>query len=380
VPSPTPTPLRRATLAVASLLLVGFVLTALIRAWEGAAGASPLLHFGVAFESTRLPEITPALAAARPGGGYDGQFYAQMAVRPDPSDPALAKALDTPAYRLRRFLMPAAAALLGLADVRRTLDAFVLLHVAAWLAFAWVLHREWAGAGIDGWVRWVACVGGLGTLDSLRLGLPDLPCLLLVMVAVRALQAGRTGLGAVAAIAAPFAKETAVLGLVALFRNPLDRRAWGITAPALAACAVWSGLLLLLWPGSTGGVSGNLTWPGSAWATQLTGWISGLFDGEVTWRELSGIAVACGLAFQASWLLLRADTASPWARLGVLHAVLFWFVGPLVWEGPWAAARAGLPVTVAFCLTYPKGRAAWAVIVATNLPVIHGLYRLWLNA
>jgi hypothetical protein len=50
--------------------------------------------------------------------GYDGQFYAQIAVAGNPFDPALVTALDSVAYRNRRVLVPALAHVMGWAGPR----------------------------------------------------------------------------------------------------------------------------------------------------------------------------------------------------------------------------------------------------------------------
>jgi hypothetical protein len=45
--------------------------------------------------------------------GYDGQFYAQLALHPDLKDPNLANALDNPVYRARRIGLSLLAFCLG---------------------------------------------------------------------------------------------------------------------------------------------------------------------------------------------------------------------------------------------------------------------------
>ena len=63
-------------------------------------GFSGLVQFGDSFVERQLPEVRALNPYVMEHSmGYDGQFYAQLAVRPDPADPEVQRALDTPAYR-----------------------------------------------------------------------------------------------------------------------------------------------------------------------------------------------------------------------------------------------------------------------------------------
>jgi len=77
------------------------------------------------------------------------------------------------------------------------------------------------------------------------------------------------------------------------------------------------------------------------------------------------------LAVQALFLLGRPQPARPWWRVGAAFAVLLFCLGPAVWEGPHsAAARAVLPLTLAFNVLAPRTRAGLALLVAGNLSVL----------
>ena len=73
--------------------------------------------------------------------GYDGQFYAQLAVEPLLRNRRLDKALDTPPYRARRILFSWTAYVLGLGRPRWILKAYALQNIIAWLLLAWLLLR-----------------------------------------------------------------------------------------------------------------------------------------------------------------------------------------------------------------------------------------------
>src|SRR6204780_5500527 len=101
---------RYAILYVALVILLGVE----IRRWHDPhTGFSSLIDFGERFAPRRLPERSDQPLYTYGRSGYDGQFYAQLAVAGNPFDPALARALDAPVYRTRRMLLPALAHLAG---------------------------------------------------------------------------------------------------------------------------------------------------------------------------------------------------------------------------------------------------------------------------
>ena len=55
-------------------------------------------------------------------------------------DPATAAALDAPAYRARRILLPAAAFLFGLGQPRFVVQAYAIQNAVCWLALALLLR------------------------------------------------------------------------------------------------------------------------------------------------------------------------------------------------------------------------------------------------
>ena len=100
-------------------------------------GFSGLVQFGDSFVERQLPEVRALNPYVMEHSmGYDGQFYAQLAVRPDPADPEVQRALHTPAYRARRMLLPWVAHLLGAGRPAWVLQVYALLNVASWLALA----------------------------------------------------------------------------------------------------------------------------------------------------------------------------------------------------------------------------------------------------
>ncbi|RDJ93586.1 hypothetical protein B4Q13_20935, partial [Lacticaseibacillus rhamnosus] len=66
-----------------------------------------MLFYGETFYPDRLPMLRDVpIYTQRRSTGYDAQFYSQIAVAGNPFHPDLAKALDSPAYRSHRILLP----------------------------------------------------------------------------------------------------------------------------------------------------------------------------------------------------------------------------------------------------------------------------------
>ena len=374
-PASTSTPAPRAPWLCWAV--VACVLALVACRWDAHTGFTELLRFGDAFAAQRLPELSDLPIASVPGHGYDGQFYAQLAVDPDVLRPEVQAALDVPAYRAQRILLP----LLAHLAVKPwwVLQTFALLNVAAWLLFAHFWWKESAELAPDRapWI-WLAGVLSLGALDSVRCALVDLPAALLLLGAVRSLRQGRLPRAIGLLTAGGLVRETALLAAPALTHPSLWRR-WTLRALCALPAVAWFVWLRLNLPAGAGGFAGNFDWPGHALAQHLVrcGWElgHGNFDSRYVW----GLIGAAGFAFQSIHLLLlaRREWTNPWLRAGLAFAVLFWGLGDFVWHGYWAVARTCLPLTLAFNLTLPAARRAfWWRLALGNASVLHAIYRL----
>jgi hypothetical protein len=346
--------------------------------YDRVTGFTSLLHSGEPWATRRLPAAQPLPIAVTPSStGYDGQFYAQLALAPTLRDPALVTALDAPAYRARRILAPAIAHAIGLGHPWLVLNAFALLNVACWLAFAWLLWREIADPSAIGAARWLVCVLSLGVLDSVRQSLVDLPVLLLLLIAVRQQRAARPGGSAFALALGNLAKETNLFASLALlgWQRPSRRQLTLLGACALPI-ALWAAYVASRFPSepvTTG--SGNFTWPAVAAVAQFTTSAREVLAGNFDSRHIFAVLGIVGSALQLTVLLRRRTLAAPWWRIGVAYGVLLLFLGPWVWSGYWAACRAALPLTIAFNLLLPAGRSFWPLLILGNLTALHGVWR-----
>jgi len=359
--------------------------------WRADSGFTSLIRFGQPFASRRLPELRQLPVATAPASGYDGQFYAQLAVRPDVRSPDVQRALDNPEYRARRILLPLVAHTLGAGQPWLTLQIYALLNVAAWGAFAWLLHRETRDRGVSGTLVWGTCLLNLGTLDSVRESLTDLPATLLIASAI-ALLAGernKTWLAAALLSAAGLVRETAVLAVTMLApQSANDRRGWrdrlAPMALAVLPAAVWMRWLAHLSPGGNlSGAASNFDWPGRAFLRHFYECGAALLAGSRHEQFIFGPLAALGLAWQSVSIIRRAwHDPAPWARAALPFALMFWVLGDAEWGGRagggyWAVARVCLPMTVAYALLLPRGRRFWWWLALPNICVLHAVIRFW---
>ena len=361
------------------IVVVLLVVSAVVLRWDATTGFTSLIRFGDDFSSTRLPELRALPLAIATGSCYDGQFYAQIAVAADVTSPALKTALDQPAYRTQRILLPFLAHYLGFGRPWWILQVYALLNTVAWLALAWLWWQQLdAPLSRRTWV-WLGCLLSLGALDSVRQSLTDLPMVLALTLAVFAFQRQRFALAALGFVAAGFVRETAVLAVQPLGlaeKWPQRSQAWIRACLCVLPIAFWCGWLVYRLPNSAHGVDGNLDWPGLAFCRHLRICIHELRAGNFDSRYTFGFLGAIGLAYQSLYLINRWREADPWARIGLSFAVLFWFLGDYVWQGYWAAARACLPMTFAFNYRLLKEHRFAPRFAVGNFFALHGLVRL----
>ncbi len=346
-------------------------------------GFTSLIRFGEAWQERRLGAVQALpVTTARDSSGYDGQFYAQIALDPLLRDPTLPAALDAPSYRARRILTPATAAITGLGNPWWTLQAYALLNAFCWFALGGLLYRQIEPDGTHAFARWAGCMFSLGVLDSVRQSLVDLPALLLLVLATSAYtKAQRSTRSTLWLALANLTKETSLLGSVALLADrslrPFPWRRAGIALlAATLPLALWSLYVeqrFASMPGSDG--LGNFTWPLLGLLTQAKYSLREVSLGNLDSRYTFSLIGIVGLGTQA-WVLWRSPhPQSPWWRIGTAYSILLLFLSPWVWSGYWAACRAVLPMTIAFNLLLPATRGFWPLWILGNLTMLHAVWR-----
>ena len=364
--------------------LIAVFVVAIVRLHDPDAGYTSLVRFGAAFEQRTHPAVrdVPRLVFLD-SFGYDGQYYAQLAVDPLLRDPATAAALDAPAYRARRILLPAAAFLFGLGQPRFVVQAYAIQNAVCWLALA-LLLRWFPPRNAENVWRAAGCLFAFGSVQSVTWALPAVPSLLLLALAVLAVEQRRPGRAAGVMALAGLARESNLLwSVVLLDPAAANRGRWRrLRRYGLAAAgplAVWIGYL------GMAGVDFSESIGRDNFAVPLTGFAAAGREAASAVREdgwTSGpvlyLCLLASLATQAAVLLAVRETGDPWWRAGIAALALAAVLGPALWEGrPPAAARILLPMTFAFNVVLPRrGRWRWPLLVLGNLTATHGLLSL----
>jgi hypothetical protein len=342
-------------------------------------GFTYLIEFGDREHSRYLPELQAVNHyELKDSAGYDAQWYAQIAMHPRLSDPAIRNsqgALDSLPYRARRILLCWTAYLFAGGNAVWAMHVFSVQNIVCWFAFAVLLWRWLPPTSWDHFFRWAAILYGFGLCCSVRGSLTDGPSLLLIACAAALVETEKLWLAAVVLGVAALARETNLLAGLMLVggARPRGGRAplLGLAAVAVAPLVLWI-ITLHLWLGpALDPGARNLALPFMGYAGK--------------WQEVWAVARAHGfdlvtrgdllvlVALTVQWLfiVLRPRWSELWWRIAAPYSVLAVFLGDAVWEGyPGAAARVLLPLTAAFNLLVPKRRWWLALLVAGNVSAI----------
>jgi hypothetical protein len=349
-------------------------------------GFLALPRFGGAFREQALEPVklyAPLKSAT--SSGYDGQFYAQIALDPSLREPGLKAACDALAYRAKRIALPSLAHFLGGGNAWLTLQLYSILNLFFWMLLAWLLVRHFGCQTLDAQLLLIGVLWSAGTLVSISRALTDLPALFLSIAALLivyprndslvanrsrfALESnhlrmptfswGRSILGAMVFSLAVLTKETALLSAVCLW----NWNSW--TVSLRQSCRFAIGLLIVavpfaLWSYYVTHTVGrddvgifNFTYPGVGFFRKLGfAWSEAYSD----FPRLPVLEMLAPLSIlvQAFWMVKKVNLNSPWWLLGAGAVLLTVVIGDFVWASQTAYSRCLLPMTVAFNVTLFK--------------------------
>ena len=363
---------------IAGWLTVAVFLALIARFWHPVFGFTAFLQLDATNDDVKLAAFRELpVYVYRDTGGYDGLYYAQIALDPTLRDPALPAAMDNFSYRARRILPPALAWMLGGGRPPWVIAAYSLVNVAAWLVLAALLWRTIDVRDGRGWIAWSGVLFSAGALCSVRLALTDLAAATLVTASLLAAEAERkrTALGCLAGAA--LARETSLLAVAGLTKSPWFsfKNAARIVLAALPL-ALWLGYVR--WragPADPGW--GNLTWPIAGFIEKWRDVARAIAQLDDPWLAWTSALAMLGLTVQAGYLAFCPQPAERWWRVGFVYVVLMLCLGTAVWEGhPGAALRVLLPLTLAFNVVAHRRRAALVWLIVGNLGVGAGLLSL----
>ncbi len=377
--------LNRFLLASAYVVCVVFLLWAVSLKWRPDKGFTWLIHFGSKLEDRRLESLLriPHVVHAD-SFGYDGQFYAQMALSPSLNDPQLPAAIDDFPYRSRRILFSWTAWVLGLGRPAWVIEVYALQNALFWLGAAvlllhWLPPTRWFH-----FFQWAAILFSRGWAESVIYAVLDGPALFLMLLGVWLSDRGRPHWGTALAGLSVLGKETNLLGGFALLpqlrRNGRSAKEAALRAVLLVLpIAVWMAVVFCRFGTGSSAGEQNFSAPFGGWSWKVKELIrnAAAIDGP-----LRAYTVMCLMSaiVQIVWYATSRQWTAKWWRLGVPYTVLGICLGPAVMEGyPGAFSRVLLPMLAAFNLSLKPTKTGWLLLVIGNLSMLPGLYCLGLG-
>jgi hypothetical protein len=360
------------------------------RVYSPAFGLTKLLQLGQEFDDRGLAvfRATPKYIDPSSRWGFDGQFYAELALDPLLRDPKLQTALDNPTYRSRRILLPWLAALGGLGHPFWILNVYAALNLVFWTGFAVMMGILFRPHGWGGLAGFAAMLMTCGIIESMRSSLTDFPGFVLMTLAMMLGGAGGAGVLALSALT----REPNIIGLVGLwdYRPP-----WPATARRNLVLGLIAGLPAALWfayvisrfPSSGEPLAGgNLAWPMQGIMTKLgeiSVWVA---SGGINWRHwysefysseaLHALLTIVATLTQCIFLLTHREWHNRIWRVGAIFVPYFLCISFVSWDSHFTVTRHALPITLAFNLVLAlrprRGWLAWFLL--GNCFVPYGIY------
>jgi hypothetical protein len=338
-------------------------------------GFTYLIDFGDRVSASNLPELRAVNHYEEPDSlGYDAQYYAQIAMRPRLDDPVLRQAVDNLNYRARRILFCWTAYALAGGNPVRALHIYSVQNIAAWFLLAFLLLRWFPPVNWGNWARWAGVLFSFGLCVSVRKSLVDGPSLLLIAAGMALLESRKTWLAAAVFGVSGLGKETNIISAVTFVSAERSAFEWkrgaGRALLVILPLAVWIFMLSIWLRGSGDFGEGNFAFPFSGYLAKWVDVARAVVTGP-GWIARGSVCIQVALTAQWIFLVLRPRWFDPWWRLGAAYALLMVVLGGAVWGGyPGAAARVLLPMTLAFNILVPRGRAWWIVLLLGNLTVL----------
>jgi len=347
-----------------------------------------LILFGQMWQERALPEIRELKPAINSPAGFDGQFYAQIALDPTLRRPDLPRTMDDPSVRTQRIVLPALAHVLGFGSPAATLRAYALLNLAFWyLLFAALVYRLRA-ATIRSFLIIFAIMLTTGALISIQRSLTDLPAATFGFLSL--------GLGEMPAALlisiSILTKPTSGLFLTRyLFPFPRTPVEWGKKLGAVLLALVPPTLWLLYTYHMLGAKltdGDNLNFPFYEWSHRVAASWQTLADTPIyfqpfaitqwEWNLFEFLALM-SMTFQGAFLLLRPRWHHPIWLMGIGFAILFFCLTHKTYVEQISYTRTVLPLTIAFnllLLESKRGPLFFLYFIAGNIGLILTLHNM----
>jgi len=337
--------------------LVGAALIPLliiVMGYQPKMGFTSLIYFGSDFASQQVSDIRNLPKVVYPGSGYDGQFYAQLAIDPLLNQDDLPQALDNPSYRARRIFLPWLSYLIGFGQPTLILQTYALLNFGFYSLLVWLVYGYFRPHTVQSLFCFVGVLASTGVIASLSRALPDLPAaVLLIMASMNPLSVS----GLIFFIFAVFSKETSLIAMPFLFFLQINFRLPSLTADLwhVVKKALWvllpfsAWVMYITWRLPLGDLDGtsNFSLPFVS-IIQHIGQSLAHFAQNQSIESLAECLVSLSLLGQGTYLLVNRQPKNGLWLTGVAFFLLFCVLGPSVMVEQLAYTRAVLPLTLAF--------------------------------
>jgi hypothetical protein len=348
-------------------------------------GFSGLISFGDQYGEKLPAELGCYVEPASPG--YDGQFYAKLALNPLLEKPVAGGEFDNFGYRARRIALSWTAWLLGMGRSAWIMQAFAVQNIACWMLLALLLAKKFPPSDLGNYLRWSGVLLSSGMIESLRHALTDGPSLLLVAIAISLSEKGRdTWAGAVLAVSG-LMRETNLLAIPTILKSrgrgfgdivKLAARAVLIVAP-LAAWLLYLKLKIAHPTDSLG--YRNFDFPLFGFARRWRQIFTGFQENYGLPVFLESVLALVAITAQAVFFAVKIQWRNQWWRLGAATVLLMLFLGDSVWFFyPGAAPRVLLPMMLSFNVLVPKGRRWFWLLLIGNISLVFYPVLLFVHA
>ena len=326
--------------------------------------------------------LLPAFATVPRAGptGYDGHIYAALATDPFLHQFDTQNALDSPAYRATRIMIPLLAWLLALGNPAAAIVTYQLLCWGLGLGAIYVGALWLARDGRSPWQA-VLLIGSAGLAAAMIRSTPDAGALCFMLAALWCHGRDRYALALAFASAAVLTRETSFLVVLAIMADKLRRRRFAaatlFAAAPLSLIVGWQLYLKSVLGAAFATAGSNFSLP-FAW---LPAKFPEVFRGpQVWWQEVFGLAAIAATLLAIAALALRP---AHWSTLEIsflAFGVMGLFLSYNVYSEAWAYGR--VLIVLPFLALLIAGRQdttwrRWPLYAVTACYLLAGVAMIW---
>ena len=378
----------RGLFALVAVLVFALICCVYARIWSPVTGITQFITLGHEFDQRGIAayRTVPKYMDTFPPDrfGFDGQWYAELALDPLLRDPQIRLAIDNPPYRARRILLPWLAWLGGFGRPSWVLNVYAALNPIFWIGFALMMARLFRPFGWRGLAGFAAMLLTCGIVESMLGSLTDFPAWVLMTLAV--MIGGTSGAGVLAL--AVLTREVSALGAVGLFEF---KPPW----PAAAKSNLRLGMIVvgpwLIWFAYftwrlrlyAHGGGDNMGWPLEAIGQKLGEFAVAVRRGDIVWTQfyksypLHALLTIVATLTQCIYVITHRRWENPLWRVAVAFVPVFLCIGYPAWESHFTVTRHALPITLGFnlLLAMRPGRRWLLWFLLGNCFVPYGIYK-----